>query len=182
MGSHFRQVRNFGDIDRVVRSDLGSSRFCLSSDVRNVLHHGRAKRALFRNAGGSGDLLLCRCRRCACAHQNDFRPELKNKKRRRTELAHLLFLEFRGAAGFEHSLIHKHFKSVVFPLLPLLLPKILSLHFSFARASLSIAISTESLEPSADNSAPSWSKFVQPASRSRRASQESESVPDSLAR
>ena len=81
MGSRFRQVRNFDDIDRVVRSDLDSARFCLSSDVRNVLHHGRAKRALFRNAGGSGDLLLCRCRRSACARQNNFRPELKNKKK-----------------------------------------------------------------------------------------------------
>ena len=45
------------------------------------------------------DFLLCRCRRCACARQNNFRPELKNKKRRRTELAHLLFLEFRGRGG-----------------------------------------------------------------------------------
>lgn len=100
----FRQVRNFGDIDRVVRSDLGSARFCLSSDVRNVLHHGRAKRALFRNAGGSGDLLLCRCRRCACARQNNFRPEL--------------------AARFELAIIYKGFRATIFSLLPLLLPKI----------------------------------------------------------
>lgn len=47
MGSRLRQVRNFGDIDRVVRSDLDSARFCLSSDVRNVLHHGRARRTFF---------------------------------------------------------------------------------------------------------------------------------------
>lgn len=66
-------------------------------------------------------------------------------------------------------------------------PSICSVHFIsaawiFASASFFAATSPESLAPSADNSAPSWSKFVQPASRSRRASQESVLAADSRAR